>query len=51
MSCDILHFCAENSRLTVKRHCNGLKIEKWVDKETVLSNNNLKTKWMTGKIK
>ena len=35
----ILHFCTENSRLKVKRHCNGLKTAKWVDKETALSNN------------
>ena len=34
-----LHFCTENSRLKVKRHCNGLKTAKWVDKEIGLSNN------------
>ena len=35
----VLHFCAENSRLKVKKHCNGLETAKWVDKETALSNN------------
>ena len=34
----IFDFCAENSRLKVKKHSNGLKTAKWVDKETALNN-------------
>ena len=38
----ILLFSAENSRLKVKRHCNGPKTSKRVDKGIALSNNQYK---------
>ena len=34
----ILHFYAANSRMKVKKHCKGLDMVKWADKETTLSN-------------